>query len=351
MRFAGTVGIALLSTTLRGADAPVSSTPQQGVRATIDEQPKEMVIELGPIDVPETSGPGRPHEVAPQRVIVPIGGWMHGYSVEIVDAAGARLPSRLLHHVYVISPSKRELFTPSPLYVAAAAGETEPVVLPRWIGYEMKKGDTLLVEAGIADRERRAWRGLRVRVRFPRTGSEAFIGAFAIYPFSFVVPSLRVGRDTTPMLGVGRSESYWEGKPGASGRILGLTAHAPRQATLVRLEDRTTNKTLWEARVDTSANGEVLPIPIKQFVGVTSLGLAIDASHVYRFTVVYENRTGAPVRVTDGWGSAGGVFKLGRGARWPSVGGRQVGESARSLALAAAWTSCGSSLGDLSCQP
>jgi hypothetical protein len=324
-RFAGAVSVALLSTTLTGVGVSGSSVPppQGAVRATIVEGPKEMVIELGPFDVPETSGPGNAHDVPAQRVVALVGGWMHGYSVEIVDAAGTRLPSRLLHYVYVTSPNKRELFKASPLFVAGAAGETEPVVLPRYIGYEVKKGDTLVIEAGIADRDRRAWKGLRVRVRFPRTGREGFIGAVAIYPFSFVVPPLRAGPGGTEMLAVGRSESYWEGKPGASGRILGLSAHAPRQASLVRLEDRTAQKLLWEARVDTNPNGDVRSIPVKRFVSLTQpFGVAMDSSHVYRFTVVYENRTGAPVRVTEGWGSAGGVFRLDRGARWPPFDSR-----------------------------
>jgi hypothetical protein len=321
-RLAGALSLALLSTTLVGTDlAPV--TAQTAVRATIVEGSKELIIELGPIEVPEGAGPGRVHEVSPRKVTVPIGGWVHGYSVELVDATGMKVPSRILHHVYVTAPHKRELFSPTPLYVAAAAGETEPVVLPRFVGYEMKKGDTLVIEAGIADRERRAWRGLRVRVRMPRTGKEGLVGAVAIYPLSFVVPALRAA-DGTEMLGVGRSESYWEGKPAASGRILGLTAHAPGQAILVRLEDRTSKKTLWEAKVDTIANGDLLPIPVKRFL---PFGTSIDSSHVYRFTVVYENRTGAPERVTEGWGSAGGAFVLGRGQRWPVFEGRPVGDS------------------------
>jgi hypothetical protein len=50
--------------------------------------------------------------------------------VEIVDAKGSRLPQQLLHHVNVITPGRRELFSRIMQRVAGGMGALGGIILP-----------------------------------------------------------------------------------------------------------------------------------------------------------------------------------------------------------------------------
>jgi hypothetical protein len=296
--------IAAALTTLAPAGVPA----QDGPALTVIETSKETILELGPIDIPSRETRAGVWEVPSRRIAVPNGGWLHGYSIELVDRTGAPVPQRVIEHLYVRSPNKRELFSADQLYLAAASGETEPVPLPRVVGYRLKKGDTLRVDAAFRGQAGRRWDGVRVRVHFPRSGV-----ALSVYPFYLTVPA--PARPDPTMIPPGRSEAYWEGSPSVRGSIMGLSGHAPPYAVGLRFEDRTSKKVIWEARPDTNAAGESMPVPIKVFY----LGAGIRPDHTYRFTVTYHNHTNAPFPASGGWGVLGGVFKLANGAVWPSV--------------------------------
>jgi hypothetical protein len=281
---------------------------------TVTEHGDELLLDLGPIVIPQ-AGRNAVVELPSQRVAVPVGGWMHGYSVELVDRTGARVSPNLLHHVYVIAANKRELFSSDHLYIAAATGDTPSLALGRWIGYQMKKGDTLRVDAGFSDPTGRRWEGLHLRIHFPRTGSNSLIGAVAIYPFYVAVPAPLKGDSAT--IPPGRSEAFWEGRPAVPGRILGVSGHLPSYGVRLVLEDRTSHSVIWDVRPDTNAAGEARAIPVKRFLA--TIGVGIWPDHTYRLTVTYNNRTSAPISASGGWGILGGVFVLEHGVVWPAA--------------------------------
>ena len=277
--------------------------------------PGELVLDIGPMDIPAKSEMAEGHHAMPEApplwVLVPASGWLHGYRVELVDRNGRAVPQGALHHVNVIATQRRELFSGIMLRVAAAGPETGTVSLPGLLGYEAHQGDTLLVRTMFRETDR-AYEGVRVRVHFPFTPANALIGSFTISPFYL---------DVTPPAGghafdipVGRSETWWEGSPAIPGRIIGFSGHVHRYATLFRFEDRTAHNVIWETRPDTTPDGEPKQIPIKRFL--LTLGYGVRPDHVYRLTVVYDNPTGHPI-VDGGMGALGGVFKPSRA--WPAI--------------------------------
>jgi hypothetical protein len=298
-------------------DAMAMGASPKAVTISATMRPGELLLEIGPMDVPAASHEDEGHhamlEAPPLWALVPASGWLHGYRVELIDKDGRAVPQSVLHHVNVIATQRRELFSGIMLRLAAAGPETGAVTLPRLIGYEAHQGDTLLVRTMFRFGDR-AYEGVRVRVHFPYTPANALIGDFTISPFYV---------DVTPQAGphafdlpAGRSETYWEGSPAIPGHIIGFSGHVHKFATLFRFEDRTAHRAIWEARPDTTRNGDAKQIPVKRFL--LTLGYAIRPDHVYRLTVVYDNPTGEVIR-DGGMGALGGVFWPSRGFAWPAI--------------------------------
>ncbi|MBC8088962.1 MAG: hypothetical protein H7Z40_16985 [Phycisphaerae bacterium] len=295
--------------------AAMSAAVSPEITLTVAQNKKEMVLTFGPIELPAHAGHhGGVPEPPPRWITIPDNAWLHGYSVELLDKHGARVPKSALHHVNVIATQHRELFSPIMLRVAAASGETEPVKLPRLLGLDARKGDTLLVRAMLHNETGKSYEGVRIIVRFPLTERNSTIGSFRIQPFYLDVtaPAGPHAFDIAP----GRTEQFWEAKPAVNVRVVGFTGHVHKYATLMRFEDRTSNKIIWEARPDTTEKGEPKAIPVKRYL--SRMGLGIRADHTYRLTVVYDNPTGATLK-DGGMGAMGGVVLVGGDTKWPTV--------------------------------
>ncbi len=278
----------------------------------------EILAELGPLHV----GAGSPSDVgesgmsmAPALVgVLPVDGWLRGYRVELVDAAGRLLPQAMIHHVNLIAPERRELFSDIMLRIGAAGSETDPVVLPRVFGYRVARGDSLLVVAMLHNPTGQALDGVRLRVRFEYVAANTRIRPVSVYPFYLDVtpPAGEHAYDLKP----GRSEQSWEGRPAIDGRIIGVGGHLHRHAVALRFVDVTTGDLLWEAKPETSASGDVVGMPRKIFYW--QLGLPVHPEHVYRLTAVYDNPTGHTI--ADGaMGTLGGIVLPGDATAWPRL--------------------------------
>jgi hypothetical protein len=272
----------------------------------------DLVFEMGPIRLPANATHDEVVQPPPLTVLAGADGWAHGYAIEIVDSAGRPVPQRVVHHVNVIAPQRRELFSQIMLRLAAAGPETAPVGLPWFLGYPIGEADSVLVTAALSNPTPVDYGDVRLRVRMPLK-KKGVVGAMAIYPFYLDVmpPAGSHSFDLPP----GRSVTYWEGKPAVPGRILGLSGRLHKYGTSLTLEDRTTGRILWEGRPKVDSAGEVQEMPVKRFLA--SFGIGVDTAHTYRLTAVYVNPTGAPV-IDGGMGALGGVFKPGDKA-WPAV--------------------------------
>jgi hypothetical protein len=288
-----------------------TTLPAQTLRAVREND--AVVLDLGPITLPAHAGHDQVKQPPVLAVAMPDDGWLSGYSVEVVDERGHRIPQVVVHHVNVIAPAKRELFSDIMLRIAAAGSETSPVSLPSVLGYRVHRGDSLLVSAMLHNPTSQSYVAT-LRVRFPFKPATSTIGAFAVFPFYLdVMPPAGSHSFDVP---AGHSEHYWEGSPAIDGRILGVGGHLHPYGTLLRLEDRTTGKVLWESRPVTDSAGQIVAMPETRFIA--RLGLPVRTDHVYRLTAVYDNPTGSTI-VDGGMGALGGVFLPARHATWPSI--------------------------------
>ena len=273
----------------------------------------DLVFELGPIDLPANAGHDDIHQPPPLAVAVGVDGWLHGYTIELVDSGGRPVPQAVVHHVNVIIPQKRELFSPIMLRLAAAGAETAPVGLPWFLGYQVHESDSVLVSAMFHNPSETGYEKVYLKVRMPLTRRHV-VGAMGIYPFYMdVMPPAGSHSFDLPE---GRSERFWEGSPAIGGRILGISGHMHKYGVALRLEDRTNGSVIWEGKPGLDEKGEVMAMPIKRFV--RTFGVGIKPDHLYRLTAVYDNPTGMPV-VDGGMGALGGVFLPRDSIGWPAV--------------------------------
>jgi hypothetical protein len=292
---------------------------QPKLTVRVDAQRSELLFDLGPVDLPGAM-PDMPDMemsmVAPPVLSVgmPVSGYMHGFSVEIVDQEGHVLPSTLLHHINLIAPQRRELFSQIMQRVGAAGAETGPLEFPRVIGYPITRGDSLLFSVMFHNESEQSYEHVHLRLRMRFSTGSSFVPTIAVQPFYMdVMPPAGVHAYDLPP---GKSQKSWEGSPAVPGRILGLGGHLHKYGLLLRFEDVTTGKMLWETKPVIDSTGEVVAMPRKYFI--RRLGLQVRPDHVYRITAEYDNPTGKSI-VEGAMGTLGGLFVPDDRAKWPQV--------------------------------
>ena len=294
----------------------VLSAQDPQLRIRVDSSSHQMLMELGPFDLPAHSGHlgGGGGSPPPRSAVMPFDAWLHGYTIELVDGQNRKLPGSLIHHVNIIAPQRRELFSNIMLRIGAAGTETAPLKLPRVIGYHASTGDTVLVSSMLHNETMADYRGVTLRIRVPYTSRSAWMEPFSIFPFYLDVmpPAGTHSFDLPP----GRSEKYWEGKPAIAGRMLGVSGHLHKYGVELRLDDMTAAKEIWSGKPSIDSAGNVSGMPLKKFL--TRFGVPLDPTHVYRLTAVYDNPTGKVIP-DGGMGALGGVMVPRGISRWPLV--------------------------------
>ncbi len=284
-----------------------------GSLAAIRLPTDRYTIELGPLTLPANSGHEDIRQLRPYALKLPVDGWLRGLDFEFVDEQGERLSPRLLHHLNLIAPERRELFSQIMLRIGAFGPETRAYGLPSFIGYRLRPGDSLLVTAMVHNPTPTGYEGVRLRVHLELTRPSLWFRPRSIQPVYLDVmpPAGTHGFD----LPLGRSRTSWEGRPAIAVRLLAAGAHLHRFGTALRLEDLTTGALIWEARPRIGADGEVESMPIHYFL---PLGATLSPDHVYRLTAEYDNPTGK-VLLDGGMGALGGIVMPVAGATWPAV--------------------------------
>jgi len=279
----------------------------QTLSVRLDTTSHEMVMEMQPINLHGMS------EAQPGRIAIPFDGWLQGYDCQLVDGQGKPLSHALIHHVNLIAPEKRELFSPIMLRIGAQGSETQPVELPKILGLRVHHGDTLLVTAMFHNPGAHDVAGARLVIRMPykESGTVRPVSIFPMY-LDVMPPAGAKSYDLPP----GHSEKSWESHPAVPGRILALGAHMHKYGTELRFEDVTANKVLWETKPIVDKNGEPTNMPVKTFWW--SLGIPVHTDHIYRVTAVYDNPTGKIIPL-GGMGALGGVFMPSNVDQWPQV--------------------------------
>ncbi len=297
---------------LLGAGAPAAAQQSsEWLEVINDVDNEELIFLIGPLELPAGAGH---HMIAQPPLVtgtVPIDAFMYGFEVQMLDGDGQPMTNDVLHHVNLIDPDHRELFSPVARRLFAAGRETQPAAMPKILGVPLEQGQRLVVSAMFHNPTETAYRDARLQVKL-RYRKEGWIFPLSVYPIYIDVMG-HVGEkefDLPP----GRSERHWEGSPAVAGRLLAAGGHLHDHATSLRFEDRTDGRVLWETAPETDESGKVVAVPLGKFWWKG--GLRLERDHTYRFTVVYDNPTGREL-AGGGMGVLGGVFMPERGSEWP----------------------------------
>lgn len=285
-----------------------------GVVAMVGPTPSsEYVIDIGPISMPANAGHGEIGQPSPRALELPVDGWLRGLAFELVDEKGRQLPRQMLHHLNLIVPDQRELFSQIMLRIGAAGPETRPYALPWFLGYRVRPGDSLLVTAMLHNPTPQEHQAVTLRVRLEVSPPVSWLRPLAIRPVYLDVMPPAGGHafDLPP----GRSVKSWEGRPAVASRLLAAGGHLHKYGTSLRLEDVSTGKVIWEMRPKLGDGGEVVGMPTRYFV---PLGVPLSPDHRYRLTAEYDNPTGK-VLPGGGMGALGGIVLPASGSEWPRV--------------------------------
>ncbi|MFQ5528994.1 MAG: hypothetical protein ACE5FP_01465 [Gemmatimonadota bacterium] len=293
---------------LEAPDLPEPNPELVDVRTLVDERIVEF--DVGPVELTA----GMEHLRLPiQLAVFPVDGWIHGFEATMLDGQGNEIPMDLLHHVNVIDPDKRELFSSIARRVMAAGRETTEERIPRLIGYPISDGDRMLIASMFANPLDRDFPDAHLVVRFHySTESDGFLQPRDVYPFYLDVMGPIGGKDFP--VAPGKTVRHWEGKPAVDGRILGIGGHLHDHASKLTLVDMTTGKTVWETEPERNAEGRVTGVPSGSFMW--TLGRKIFADHTYRISVEYDNPLDVPA-ADGGMGAIGGVVWVGTRTKWP----------------------------------
>ena len=275
---------------------------------------QQYTIELGPLSLPANGSHAEIRQPAPLAMALPVDGWLQGLAFELVDENGKPLPRGMLHHLNLMVPDRRELFSQIMLRIGAAGPETKPYGLPWFLGYRIHSGDSLLITAMLHNPTATSYDRARLRVRMELTPTtSSWLRPIAVQPvYLDVMPPAGVHAYDLPP---GHSVKSWEGRPAVPARLFAAGGHLHQYGTALRLEDATTGKLLWEARPEVGDRREVLSMPIRYFL---PFGIRLDPSHQYRLTAEYDNPTGK-VLSDGGMGALGGIVVTDDGHSWPGV--------------------------------
>jgi hypothetical protein len=279
----------------------------------IEDEGGRLVVKIGPVDVPlpdtaGSAGHGDHHAamIYPPvgEVTIPFDAWAYAFRYEIVDREGNPVPSSVLHHLNVIDPNQRDLFLPISYRVAAMGSETGRLGLPRMLfGHPLRGGQRLLISAMLHNPTDAAYEDVTVRFVFEYVKTGRPWPLFPVYTFQMDVMFPAGDKDFD--LPVGRVAKWWQGSPAVPGRILGVGGHLHPNAERLVLEDVTTGDTIWQGRPILGDSGQLAGVTIGRLY--RKLGVEVSPDHVYRATVIYENKTGAVIP-KGGMGLIAGVF-------------------------------------------
>ena len=304
----------LCSALLAGAGTTAAAQGSSDYLQVIDESESgKLVFLIGPLNLPAKTGHHAIKQPPLQTGTVPADGYIYGFETQMVNADMRPVSDRMLHHVNLIDPDNRELFSPIARRLFAAGQETQPAQIPRWLGVPVHHGQRLNVSAMFHNPTETGYEAayLRVTLLFRKAGA---LFPIAVYPVYLDVMSYIGKKDFD--LPPGRYEKSWEGRPAISGRLLAVGGHLHDYAVSLRFEDVTAGKVIWEESPIVDGDGRVVAVPVGKLW--RRGGLRLRSDHTYKLTVIYDNPTGETI-VDGGMGAFGGIFLPGWDEEWPSL--------------------------------
>jgi hypothetical protein len=321
MRFLSVPILVAAVTPLAGAQQPVQhamhampAAASPALHVTVDSVHSLLILRAGPFDV-EPMGEDMHMQDAGLSFRLPVDGWLHGYRVDLVDAANQPLPRADIHHVGLVNLNRRELLYPQLERMLAAGAETEGIDLPATVGLPISSDDSLLFFAGLHSANGKSVSAAYVQITLKWTPRRSH-APLAVLPFYADVNN-HVGGTSAFDLPPGRTTRSSEFTMPLSGGLIAVGGHMHPYGKSLTLQDAETGKTLVRLATDLGPNGEVKKL--SRFVfGYNQDALRLEAGHRYRIIAAYDNTSGKTLPM-GGMASMAGPFVPDDYAQWPKL--------------------------------
>jgi len=302
-----------------GGTLGVSQAPQwvdsSLARITDDSVNHRFVITVGPTDLPAHADHHTARQYGVQMFRLPRGGWLQGYVVEIVDASGHLLPRELIHHVEMIEFERRALLGPEIQRMVSVGKETPTSLLPPGIGYPVRGGEPIGINAMLDNPTDRAYRGVFTRVTLPYTAEGGPARPLDIISISTDVTG-NVGRSSDYDVPPGRSSVSHDFIIPISGTLLAVGGHLHDYGARLLLVNLTTGDTLYDALPTVDSLGRITTMPMGNLW--RQGGYRVSGGQRFRLTAFYDNPTSQTIP-QGAMGTLGGAFKPDPGQAWPAL--------------------------------
>lgn len=313
--------LALALAVLSAAPDTARVDPTATVR--VDSSRHELVVTAGPFNLPNMPpmadgmmDHGAARDTPVHRFTWPVDGWLRGFRIEVLDAAGNPLPRALMHHIVILNYDRRQLVYSAAERLFGAGTETEDASVPRSIGVPLRSNTNLGMYIAWHNESGKDLSGVILRLTMQWTPKNQNPRPVDVLPMYMDV-NLTVGGTNSFDVPPGHSTKSYEFTLPVNGRLLGVGGHLHTYGQVVRLEDAQTGKVLTKVEPTFDSKGNVIKMG-RQLFGVRGSGLRLRAGHRYRVVAEYNNPTGMTLH-NGGMAHMVGLFAPDDVAKWPRI--------------------------------
>ncbi|MGH9795105.1 MAG: hypothetical protein ACRD5G_10050 [Candidatus Acidiferrales bacterium] len=253
-----------------------------------DTTAQTITVRLGPLNLPANSDHNAVAQPADQYLEIPFDGWLIAYHPRLTDAAGAKLPGRMLHHVAFWNVSRSDfLCSNKEEHIFGAGGEMNDWPALPGFGYPVAKGERIRVNTMFHNPTDTDYPETYIEVVMEYRRVDAGTKLRSVYPTWFDVQEC--------------GESDYDLKPGKNfhagefrlqhtGTLLGVGGHLHDYGTQLELLNATREEHVASLSPQLDAGGRIVAMPIVTFFDRG--GYRLSAGETMRVTAAYDNRSG-----------------------------------------------------------
>jgi hypothetical protein len=250
---------------------------------------QELEARVGPVKLPAHADHMTVAQPRDFFLTIPFDGWLVAFHPRVVDASGAPVPAKVLHHVAFWNTARPDFLCPNKEeHIFGAGGELNDWPVIPGYGYRVREGDRIRISTMFANPGDTPYPEVFLVVQMEyRTATSQATPLRSVYPMWIDVEECRAsGYD----LGPGKTASTGRFTMKYSGELLGVGGHLHDYGRGLTLEDLTHKRVIAQLTPQSDPSGLLVSMPVISFAD--SGGFRLVAGQVLRVTATYDNSTG-----------------------------------------------------------
>ncbi len=272
-----------------GHDAAHHKTRPAILRVSSDTASETLRMRIGTLNLPAHTDHMAATQLADVIWTVPFDGWLIAYHPRLVDAHGAPVPGRLLHHVAFWNASRSDFLCPNKEeHIFGAGGEMNDWPALPGFGYRVHKGDRIRVNTMFHNPTAASYPHVWLEVKMEYVPAAADAAQIkSVYPAWFDVQRCgNSGYDLPAGVHVASGDFALK----YSGVLLGVGGHMHDYGTRLDLRNESRGEIVASLPATLNEKGEIQSMPIVTFAARG--GYPLHAGEKIKVTAQYDNKSG-----------------------------------------------------------